>query len=294
MPPTTSPLAILFADVSGSTRLYDTLGDQEALRKIGHCLGLLGGIALREHGTVIKTIGDEILCAFPDAGSAVTAAMGMQQALIEESGPLRIRIGLHYGEVIRDAGDVFGDAVNLAARMTELAVADQIITTRATVDCLPPQYRTNIRHLGQTAVKGKREAVQICEVIWHNSSDMTLMPTMLPGMAARTTHIGIMLTHAGRELILSGVKPSASVGRETDNDLVVNDPMASRHHARVELRNAKFVLIDQSTNGTYVTQGDRTLFLHREELPLAGAGYFVLGHKSPSHVPEAVHYSCQY
>lgn len=293
MPQSTNFLAILFADISGSTRLYDTLGDQAALRQIGLCLGLLEGVARRHSGEVVKTIGDEILCAFPNAANAVEAAAAMQQALLAENGPLHIRIGLHFGEVIRESGDVFGDAVNLAARMCELAVADQIITTRATADLLSSRLRTGIRDLGHATVKGKREDIQICEVIWHNDVEMTLMPTMLPGMAARTTRIGITLSHAGQRLALTGQRPRASIGRDKSSDLVVSDVMASRHHARIELRNGKFVLIDQSTNGTYVSEGGKTIFLHREELPLVGSGYFTLGHKSPADLPETIHYSCE-
>lgn len=292
MPQIKTFLAILFADISGSTRLYDTLGDQAALRQIGLCLGLLEGVARRNSGEVVKTIGDEIMCAFPDAATATEAAMAMQQSLLAESGPLHIRVGLHFGEVIREGGDIFGDAVNLAARMSELAVADQIITTRSTADALPPRLRGGIRLLGQTTVKGKREDIQICEVIWHNDTDMTLMPTLLPGMGTQTARIGVTLSHAGARLALSGQYPSATIGRGKDNDLVVDDPMASRHHAHIQLRNGKFVLTDQSTNGTYVVVGDKMIFLHREELPLAGSGYFVLGHKAPASMPEAVHYVC--
>jgi len=136
-PPTS--LTILFADISGSTRLYETLGDKIALEKIDHCLTLLGKVAQRYSGEVIKTIGDEIMCAFPTASSAVEAAMVMQQDLIASTSTLHVRIGLHFGEVIRDGSDVFGDAVNVAARMTRLAVPDQIMTTRETAEAVP-QY----------------------------------------------------------------------------------------------------------------------------------------------------------
>ncbi len=290
-------LAILFADISGSTRLYDTLGDQAALEKIEQCLSLLGGIARRHEGETVKTIGDEILCAFPSAAAAVEAAMAMQTEIADRAadgaGALRIRVGLHFGEVIREGGDVFGDAVNVAARMAGLAASGQIMTTRETADTLPSRLRVAIRQLGQATVKGKREDVPICEVIWRNDAEMTVMPTMLPGMAARGARLGIALRHGGRQLALDGKQPDASIGRDNDNDLVVNDPLASRHHARIGLRNGKFVLADQSTNGTYVTLGGKTLFLHREELPLTGAGYFALGHKTSENAPEAVHFSCE-
>lgn len=293
MNPPPLSLAILFADISGSTRLYETLGDQTALGKIEQCLTLLGGIARRHGGETIKTIGDEILCAFPDAANAVEAAMTMQQEMERATGGMRIRIGLHSGEVIREGGDVFGDAVNVAARMAGLAAAEQIITTRDTVDALPPLLRASVRYLGLTSVKGKREDVQICEVLWKTDAEMTMMPTALPGMVRKGHAAVLRLEHGGRQLQLSAQQPSAVVGRGSECELVVNDPLASRRHANIELRNGKFFLADQSTNGTYLTQGGKTLFLHREEMALAGTGQFGLGHEVSATAPDAVHFTCE-
>ena len=293
MNPPPLSLAILFADISGSTRLYETLGDQTALGRIEQCLTLLGGIARRHGGETIKTIGDEILCAFPDAANAVEAAMTMQQEMERAMGGMRIRIGLHSGEVIREGGDVFGDAVNVAARMAGLAAAEQIITTRDTVDALPPLLRASVRYLGLTSVKGKREDVQICEVLWKTDAEMTMMPTALPGTVRKGHAAVLRLEHGGRQLQLNAQQPSAVVGRGSECELVVNDPLASRRHANIELRNGKFFLADQSTNGTYLTQGGKTLFLHREEMALAGTGQFGLGHEVSASAAEAVHFICE-
>ncbi|TSA42327.1 MAG: adenylate/guanylate cyclase domain-containing protein [Betaproteobacteria bacterium] len=291
-------LAILFADISGSTRLYDTLGDKAALAKIEQCLTRLDGIARRHGGEVVKTIGDEIMCDFPSAASAVEAAMAMQQEMsalaASTQDPLRIRIGLHFGEVIREGGDIFGDAVNVAARMAGLAAAEQIMTTRHTADSLPPALRASIRFLGQTTVKGKREDIQICEAIWKADAELTMMPTTLPGMAHSGRTAALALSHAGRQLTLTPQQPSAVVGRDKTCGMVVDDPLASRHHARIELRNGKFILVDQSTNGTYLNQDGKTIFLHREEIPLSGSGIFSLGHDAKADAPQAVHYCCEY
>lgn len=291
-------LAILFADISGSTRLYDRLGDKVALEKIEECLSLLGKVAQRHGGDIVKTIGDEILCAFPTAAAAVKAATAMQQELAEQvaigASEQHVRIGLHFGEVIREGGDVFGDAVNVAARMAGLAAADQIITTRSTADGLPPALRSSIRYLGQTTVKGKREDIQICEAIWRIDAEMTMMPTSRPGMARAGRTVTLELSHAGRKLTLTTEQPMAVVGRDRECDMAVDDPLASRRHARIELRNGKYILIDQSTNGTYLNQGGKTIFLHREELPLTGSGTFSLGHEVAAGSPDAVHYICTY
>ena len=292
MSPPPLSLAILFADISGSTRLYETLGDKLALEKIEQCLTSLGMVAQRHGGETIKTIGDEIMCAFPAASNAVEAAMAMQQEIIAGTSPLHIRIGLHFGEVIREGGDVFGDAVNVAARMARLAVPDQIMSTRATAEVLPVALRTHIRHLGQTTVKGKREDIQICEIIWHNDEELTMMPTLRPGRAAKIANVTLTLKHDGQQMTLTTQHAAFIIGRDNECDLLVNDPLASRHHARIELRNGKFVLIDQSTNGTYLTHAGKALFLHREEAPLSGTGFFALGHEVEIDSPDAVHYSC--
>jgi class 3 adenylate cyclase len=274
-------LAILFADVSGSTRLYETLGDKEALARIERCLSVLSALTRQHNGEIIKTIGDEIMCAFPDAGSAFRAARAMQtemaMQLISGKLPLHIHIGMHYGPAIRDEGDVFGDAVNITARLTKIAKAGQIITSQQTADTLPAELRADMRKLGNATLKGKREEIDICEIIWQEVGDLTLMP----GTAFKTEPYAgcLVLRHGGMSLVIDEKKSAAVLGRDKNSDLVVNNPLASRQHAQIECRGGKFILIDQSTNGTYVfTEDGRKSFVHREEFPLSGSGSISLGH----------------
>jgi hypothetical protein len=109
--------AVLFADVAGSTRLYETLGDAAALKLVSELLSALRGVATRCGGRVVKNLGDEILCVFPDAAHALRAACDMQLAA---GGHCAVRVGLHCGEVLESGGDIFGDTVNTAARVTAL------------------------------------------------------------------------------------------------------------------------------------------------------------------------------
>ena len=281
MPNENVSLAILFADVSGSTRLYETLGDKEALERIERCLAILSELSRQHHGEIVKTIGDEIMCVFPDAGSAFCAARAMQTEMAMQltSGklPLYIHIGLHYGPAIRDENDIFGDAVNIAARLTKIAKAGQIITSQQTADTLPAELRADMRKLGNATLKGKREEIDICEIIGQEVGDMTLML----GTAFKTAPYAgcLVLRYGGMSLVIDGKKSAAVLGRDKNNDLVVNNPLASRQHAQIECRGGKFILIDQSTNGTYVFNGDgRKSFVHREEFPLSGSGSISLGH----------------
>lgn len=167
-------LAIVFADISGSTRLYESLGDAVARELVSQCLDLMTEYTHKHSGTVIKTIGDEIMCTYPTADQAIESTMAMQEAVTEDlprinpntPAELSIRIGLHYGPCILESGDVFGDAVNVAARMAGLAKGQQIITTRDTAEALSPLLSASTRHLDRIPVKGKAEELDIFEVIW--------------------------------------------------------------------------------------------------------------------------------
>ena len=274
-------LCLVFADVAGSTRLYERIGDAEALRAIERCLQSIARVVTFYKGHVIKTIGDEVMSAFPKVEDGMQAACEMQMR-IDELPPvsgikLAIRIGFHYGPAIEEKNDVFGDTVNLAARMASLAKGGQIMTTGETVDALPPLLRQSTREIDAIAIKGKLEAVRVCEVLWQAGGDLTMMSASIAPVAARP--VRLKLRHDDRELILDAAHPAATLGRDLTGDIVIRDPRASRGHARIELRRDKFVLADQSTNGTYVTfQNEAEFVLKREETFLRNRGRVSFGH----------------
>lgn len=289
-------LAILFADVSDSTRLYEALGDTAAFGNVREIIGLLKDVTEAFSGRVVKTIGDGLMCAFPDADAAANGAAEMQRRIAQRpplaSGKvLTIRIGFHLGPVIRDGEDVFGDSVNVAARMAGLALAGQAITTSDTVAMLSPQMRESMRRLDALPVKGKTEEIEVHELLWQTSSDRTR--TVIPGRTAPpavpTEGPRIRLTHQGKELTF---KDTIYFGREAaGNHVVMADPMTSRRHAKIELRGGKFVLIDQSANGTFVTLGgDGEIKLRREELILHGSGVICFGHSASNPGAETVRF----
>ena len=286
-------LAVLFADVSGSTKLYDTLGDAEALAAIERCLNVVKQVCAHYRGRVVKTIGDEAMAVFPDADSAAGAACEMQLLIATRGAagriPMAIHVGIHVGEVIEDGGDVFGDSVNVAARMTALANASQIITSAASVALLSPRLRSRVREHDAFTVQGKQKDITIFELIWQESEDeLTAMSTRSVMAPAR-----LRLTHGTNEIQLDASRPALTLGRDATNDLVVADKKASRMHARIERRRDKFVLIDQSSNGTYVTvQGDQEIVLRREELTLRGRGRMSFGHAYLDDPAEFVVFNC--
>jgi len=130
-------LAILFADVVGSTRIYEVMGDARARDMVLTCVDLMRSATERHHGTVIKTIGDEVMATFPTPNDAVNSGSQMQHDirtradLRVEGQPIAIRIGCHFGPVVLENRDIFGAAVHTANRMTSQAKAGQIMITRA-------------------------------------------------------------------------------------------------------------------------------------------------------------------
>jgi class 3 adenylate cyclase len=292
----TANLSIVFADISGSTRLYETLGDTVARELVAECLGVMSEQVERFSGTVIKTIGDEIMCTFNSADLAVEAAMGMQEGVGEdlpERNPntpssLTIRVGLHHGSAILEGGDVFGDAVNVAARMAGLAKGGQIITTKDTAELLPPALRSSTRYLHRLSVKGKSEDIDIFEIIWQ-AEDVTRMATGL--LKGQSKQASLRISYNGLEQSLDQDMDPIILGRGKKADVVINDSMASREHARIECRRGKFILTDMSTNGTYVQSSEGPSYLRREDLVLTGEGRIAFG-RELSEATEYVSYQC--
>ncbi len=289
--------AIMFADISGSTQMYDQLGDEAAKRTIDKCLGQLQIVTEAHKGVVIKKIGDELMCRFDSADAAVSAAR-VSQSEIKALGTLEntllaIRAGIHYGDVIEDDNDIFGDAVNIAARMAGIAKGGQIITTADTVSELNPELGSLTRQVDLARVKGKQEKLAVFEVLWEQSGDVTRVATeLLSRSVAKPTRL--RLSRGEEALEITKESESVWIGRDESCDFIVNTALASRKHAYCELRRGKVVLIDQGTNGTYVSpSGEDEVYLRREEMVLRGTGSISLGKPvAESAAEELIFFEC--
>jgi adenylate cyclase len=292
-------LAILFADVVGSTRLYDLMGDVRAREMVAICIDVMRSATEQRQGTVIKTMGDEVMATFPTADAALNAAAQMQQQITShpqlkvEGQPVAIRIGCHFGSVVLENRDVFGAAVHTANRMTSQAKAGQIVTTAATVDKLSPEWRASCRQIDVATLKGQGNEVTLFEVLWQ-TEDVT---SMVPGIAAESRparSLRLRLRCDDRELLVDERHSSITIGRAEDNDVVVKGNLISRLHARIEINRNKFVLIDQSTNGTFVQSSDgEESFVRRDSLQIRGQGMIGLGRLPEQSSPQTIRYSCE-
>ncbi len=287
---------VLFADVCDSTGIAEALGNVASRSIISEILTKLRAATESVGGTVIKTIGDEIMSAFESPMDAIASAVDMQRA-VSAMAPVngiqaRIRVGLHSGTVLLEGGDLFGDVVNVSARVVNMAAGEQVLTTGTTIgkiaDGLVP-YRS----LGVHGVKGRDESLHLCEVLWRGeTAQMTVMAPKLDRMPKAELEIQL----GDQVLSLKGdAKTTLSIGRGAECSLVVPSSSASRAHADVLTRGGRFYLDDHSTNGTYVKpEGANEVFVHRDQALLQGSGLIRLGEPISVKGPLDIEYRIRY
>ena len=293
-------LAILFADVVGSTRLYEQMGDLRARDMVAICIDVMRSATEHHQGTVIKTMGDEIMATFPTADLALSAAAQMQQQITRhtqlknDGHPVAIRIGCHYGPVMLESRDVFGATVHTANRMTSQAKAGQIMTTAAVVDRLEPHWRSSVRQVDVATLKGQGGEVVLYEVLWQPEDNTSVIQQVVLSRFGTAASRRLRLQLQDREIVLDEHRSSVVIGRSEDNDLIVKGNLISRMHARIEINRHKFVLIDQSTNGTFVrAQDGEEAFVRRDSLTIKGRGMIGLGKLPEGDSPQTIRFICE-
>src|SRR5579871_1137470 len=293
-------LAILFADVVGSTRLFEAMGDLRARDMIAACIDVMREATEQHNGTVIKTIGDEVMATFPTADDALNAAGQMQKQITShtelrvEGQPVSIRIGCHFGPVVLENRDVFGASVHTANRMTSQAKAGQIITTSAVVERLSPEWRASVRQIDVATIRGQGGEVALYEVLWQTEDVTSMLPSIAVSGRDNRKPQRLRLSVQDRELILDESRPNVAIGRADDNDVVIRGNLISRLHARIEFNRNRFTLTDQSTNGTFVQiNGEEESFLRRDSMPIKGAGLIGLGRVPDRDSPLTLRFVCE-
>jgi adenylate cyclase len=273
--------AVLFADVAGSTALYEVLGDERAFGLVENCLSIMSACTTEAHGRVVKTIGDAVMAVFPSSDDAANAAVEMQHR-VDALGPkagvrLGLRIGLRFGPVVAHDHDVFGDTVNLASRLCDLASRGQIVTDRDTARRLSERHLAGLHGLYSVPVKGKAVEVELIEVTWQASTEEK---TLIAAVRAPAGHASALLALdlEGAHIEMGPERRKVTIGRDLETDFVIRDRNVSRAHAMIERRRDHFVLADHSANGSFVTfEGRPEIRVHHEELTLVGRGWIAFG-----------------
>ncbi|MGH8194185.1 MAG: adenylate/guanylate cyclase domain-containing protein [Woeseiaceae bacterium] len=292
-------VAILFADVVGSTQLYDEYGDTKASETVAHCLDVMKDSTHQFHGKVIKTIGDEVMSTFTTVDDAMGAASQMQTRISADANsggdhiPVSIRIGCHFGPVVQEHNDIFGAAVHTANRMTSQAKARQIVISGPTVDRMSAEWQAQTRQIDVATVRGRLDEVALFELVWQPEEATSMLPTIEWENRARNAS-RLVLRFRERTVVVNDQNKNVNMGRADDNDLVIKGNLISRLHARVEKRRGKFMLVDQSTNGTFLqnARGEET-FVRRDSTELTGQGVIGLGRVAKPGTPLAIHFVCE-
>lgn len=282
----------MFADVCDSTAIYEEVGDTQALALINGLFARLEKKIKSCGGAVVKRLGDGLVCQFRDPNAAFRAACQLQATAVKgtASAPrkLSIKIGYNYGPVVLKGGDVFGDTVNVCARLVALANPEQVLTTRQSVDALNSGLRVRCRELYPTKVRGRVGEISVCDVLWRTDPDVT-ETGLAAEMPGRTGQWILTLSYAGETFT---VEDGARMGRDKTNEIVVASTLASRVHARILVRDGNYFIVDQSSNGTYllIDGSTREVRLRREEAVLGERGWIGLGKPASSHGAHVLRY----
>lgn len=293
-------LAILFADVVGSTRLFESLGDLRARDMIAICIDVMRSATEHHNGTVIKTIGDEVMATFPTADDALNAAGQMQKQisahaeLRNDGQPVAIRIGCHYGPVVLENRDVFGASVHTANRMTSQAKAGQIVTTAATVERLSPEWRASVRQIDIATIRGQGGEVVLYEVLWQTEDVTSMLPAIAMNGREQRRAVRLKINVQGNDFVVDEHHPQLVIGRANECDVIVRGNLISRLHARIDFNRSRFTLTDQSTNGTFVQiVGQEDAFLRRDSMPIKGEGLIGLGKLPEPDATQTLRFVCE-
>lgn len=160
---TTARMVVAFTDLEGFTRFTERNGDEAASALVADHHRTVGPIVRSRGGRVVKRIGDGLLLTFPEPEAGVLACLELVETPPE---PLRLRAGLHVGDVVQTRDDVVGHVVNVAARVAESAKGGEVLVTgdvRAAAEGLP---RIEFGRLRRKSFKGLAEAIPVAKVTY--------------------------------------------------------------------------------------------------------------------------------
>jgi len=275
--------------------IFAELVDAASQDAIGACHDELEKAALPTQARVLKRIGPRLMLLAESADVAARAAVAMQVAAARfpaaAGGKPGVGIGFHFGRVIQNEADVFGDTVNLAARLVEKAARGQILLIADTAERVGSLYRRSIRRLVSVQLKGIDQELGLCEVVWRADEPATFYP--FNADAEPAARVKLKLRYRGTKLVLKRIVEAVSIGRDAACKVVIKDEHASRHHCTIQRRRDRFVLVDKSTNGTFVTfEGEQELALRRDEITLRKTGWICFGQPRSAAGEDVMEFAC--
>ena len=291
---------VVFADIVGSTGLYKTLGDTVAARLVTSTTEAIANAVHAAGGEVVKTLGDGLLAVFDANEPAVRACCEAQRMLAARAQrnqtAVELKVGLSRGPVVLTPGDCFGDAVNAAARLSDSAAGGQILLGDAVTEGLGLELTARLLSLGAIFLRGYDVPVPVHRIEWDASWQTNqTMPHAPTQLGASIASIRLRLRWLDLVVDFSVEQTPVGLGRSPSAEFSVNDLRVSRQHARVDWHGSYFMLLDLSSNGTWVRFAgqDNVLALRRSECALHGSGEICLGAKPTDPTAPTVQFSLQ-
>ncbi len=279
---------VLFADLRGSTGLYETLGNAFATQLVSRAVSVLGKVISSRGGVLVKTLGDGLMATFTEPATALQAAVDMHAALSQigpeewvEAKPqrrlLKLQIGLAFGEMVEMAGDFFGDCVNIAARLLEHCGDDETLATSTLVETLAAHDRLRFRRLDLLQLRGRVEPVEVHMLERQDAPDPAA--TTFGNVLAAPVPSALRLSWLDAATVFTTSEMPLVLGRGEQAQCCVDDNRVSRSHARIDWHGGAFQLVDLSSNGTHVkfAADNEVVTLRRGTCTLHGSGVLGLG-----------------
>ncbi len=290
---------IMFADIVGSTSLYEEIGDAAARDVTARCMARMSEVVRTHHGRVTAELGDEIMSFFVDPAEAAAAACELHATVAEafagaDGGPaLKLRVGMHYGNVVGETEDLMSETAKIAHWAARNAKAEQTLATVPLIDALPRIYRAVSRYVDdETWNFVSYEHVALYEIIW--DVEAVTAASVDQGRPDHQRYELVSFAVGGDTVVVNGERPVISIGRGTQNDLTVKNDLVSRQHFTAQFSRGRCTITDKSTNGTFVMPaGGARHEVRRDTFPLSGSGVIVLGSPLQDGDVVAIQYVCK-
>jgi len=278
---------VVFADLTGSTGLFESAGNVVATRIVTRCTHTIGRHLVNAGGQLVKYLGDGVLVLFDNTLAAVEAASRIQDVLKEQvpglprGGVLGIKTGVERGPIVEHDGDCYGDAVNVAARLSDRAQAGETLIGEAAFDCLPEAQRLACQSLDRITIKGKAEPMRVWRVDWARTAESTVTSMLdfrqLVEGDRPTQRLDIQ--RLDQQVELHPSDGPLIIGRGEGVGFAVDDPRVSRRHARIEWSGGQCSFTDFSSNGSWIrfSGSAAPVVLRRDSCTLYGEGEIGLG-----------------
>lgn len=282
-------VTVVFTDLAGSTGVFESLGNIKATQSITRLTQWIGKICEAHNGRIIKFLGDGVFTVFPQSIDAIEAVIELQQLHQKrihawpERLKMRLQVGVARGEIVEHDSDCYGDAVNVASRLSDLSGPEQILVTDAVIQDLPNESMVRSLSMGSIPIRGRLEPCLIHRIEWQSevsSEIFTVAANLASPFVQRENFLAtIELSWLDIDLSFTTLDMPIFLGRDKAANFSIQDPRVSRRHVRIEWRNNRFYLEDISSYGTWVRFSEsRTIMkLRRQECVLLMNGELALG-----------------